>query len=260
MGTTVLDPHSISWKYYSAGASGIWSAPNAIQSICGPQPDGTGGLICAGTEWAAHVDVLNHGTDILRDIKNCQLSKVSWVIPDGAWSDHPAANDRYGPSWVAAVINAIGNKPKCAAGTQDQGQTFWTNTAIVLTWDDWGGWSDNQPAQILGGLPCVFTTPATPCPGDYQYGFRVPLVIISAYTPKGYIDNVSDDFGSILRLIEGIEGLPEGLMGNADARSATDLHQFFSLPLPRPYRTVPAVKDANFFLTYSAPVSPADTE
>jgi hypothetical protein len=109
-------------------------------------------------------------------------------------------------------------------------------------------------------LPCVFTTPATPCAGDYQYGFRVPLLVISAYTPAGYIDNSPYDFGSILRMIEGINHLQEGMMGNADARSKGDLHAFFTLTQPRVYQTVPAVKDANFFLTYTGAVTAPDND
>jgi phospholipase C len=257
--TTVLDPKAVSWKYYASAAGSIWTAPDAIQSICGPDLNASGRMICAGTEWAAKVDIANNGTDILRDIANCQLSKVSWVIPDGAWSDH-APNQAYGPSWVAAVVNAIGSNPTCAAGTPDAGQTFWEDTAIVIVWDDWGGWSDNQPAEIKPGLPCVFTTPVTPCPGDYQFGFRVPLMVVSAYTPQAYINNVPHDFGSILRMIEAINGVNEGFMGNADARSTSDLHEFFGLTTPRQYQTVPAVKDANFFLTYTGPPAPPDRD
>jgi len=266
MATTVLDPHSISWKYYAPAVTtapgALWTAPIAFQSICNPQPDGSGGLECAGAEWAAHVDVLNHGTDILGDITSCKLAQVSWVMPDGAWSDHASTQYLpYGPSWVAAVINAIGNNPTCPAGTPDAGQNYWNNTVILVTWDDWGGWSDNQPANVLGGLPCVLTTPPTPCPGDYQYGFRVPLLVVSAYTHGPYINNTPHDFGSILRLIEGINHLKEGMMGNADARSTTDLVGFFNAHLPpRPYRTVPAVKDANYFLTYTGAAAAPDND
>lgn len=264
MATTVLDPNSVSWKYYAPSTETqigyIWTAPNAIQSICNPQPDGNGGLQCAGAEWTNNVDQANNGTDILRDIKNCSLRRVSWVIPNGAWSDHAGPDDQYGPSWVAAVINAIGNNPTCPAGTPDAGQKYWNNTVIVVTWDDWGGWSDNQPARILGGLPCAYATPAKPCPGDYQYGFRVPLLVVSAYTPAGFIHNVPHDFGSILRMIEGILHVPEGIMQNADRRSTSDLVAFFTLKQPRAYHTVPAVKDANFFLNYALPATAPDTE
>ena len=264
MATTVLDPNSISWKYYAptttTSTGYLWTAPMGFRSLCNPQPSGSGGLQCTGAEWSTHLDLENHGTDILRDIAGCKLPQISWVIPDGAWSDHAGPDDRYGPSWVAAVVNAIGNNPTCPAGTPDAGQKYWNNTAIVITWDDWGGWSDHQPAQILGGLPCVYTTPPTPCPGDYQYGFRVPLLVVSAYTPVGFIHNPAHDFGSILRMIEGIVHVKEGIMLNADARSNTDLHAFFTLAQPRPYQTVPAVKDANFFLNYSAPAAAPDND
>ena len=261
---TALEPHGISWKYYAGSAGSLWTAPDSIQSICNPQPDAAGNPQCTGTEWSMHVDIKNHGTDILRDISQCQLAQVSWVTPTGGWADHMGPsppNFPYGPSWVAAVINAIGNNPTCPAGTPDAGQNYWDNTVIVVTWDDWGGFSDNQPAKILGKLPCVDTTPATPCPGDYQFGFRVPLLVVSAYTPAGFIHNTPHDFGSILRMIEGINHLPEGLMGNADARSTTDLGAFFNVKMPaRPYKTVPAVVDANFFLTNTLPPAAPDVD
>ncbi|HUD65750.1 MAG TPA: alkaline phosphatase family protein [Candidatus Sulfotelmatobacter sp.] len=263
MATTVLDPHSISWKYYTPGVASLWTAPTAIQSICAPEMNAAGNLVCTGAEFLANVDAKNHGTDILRDIAACKLAQVSWAMPDGAWSDHAGIvfpTDRYGPSWVAAIINAIGTHPTCPAGTPDAGQTYWNNTAIVVTWDDWGGWADNQPPKLLGGLPCVFTTPPTRCPGDYQFGFRVPLLVVSAYTSKGFIHNGVDDYGSILRMIEGINHLKEGMMGNADARSVSDLRAFFTLKQPRVYQTVPALVDASFFLNYTGAVLAPDND
>ena len=255
----LLEPQSISWKYYAPSPGSIWTAPDAIKSICQPQfvdPNNPKSAVeCTGKEWNAHVDVKNLGTDILRDIANCNLSRVSWVNPDGRWSDHSALGDAYGPSWVAAVINAIGNNSKCAPGTAGAGETYWQDTAIIVTWDDWGGWSDNQPPLSASRLPCK----SKDCQADYQYGFRVPLIVVSAYTPAGYIDNIPRDFGSILRMIEGVNHLPEGALGFADARSATDLHEFFTLTTPRFYYAVPAQKSAHFFLTFKGkPTDPDD--
>jgi phospholipase C len=236
----LLDPN-ISWKYYAPSAGSIWTAPNALQAICAPAFDSKGNLFCSGTEWNAHVDVANLGTDILTDIANCNLSNVSWVIPNGTWSDHANSNSGLGPAWVAAVINAIGN----SACTDSNGNTYWQDTAIVVTWDDWGGWFDHVPPVILSPAPPCTTTN---CPGDYQYGFRVPLIVVSAYTPAKTINNATHDFGSILRMIEGINGIPEGKLGFADARAANDLRNFFSTTMTaRTYTTVPAVKDASFF-------------
>ena len=248
---SVLDAQTVTWKYYAPSAGSIWTAPNSIQAICVPKFDKKGSLVCTGKEWRANVDVKKKGTDILGDITGCNLASVSWVIPDGEWSDHAGSTQNYGPSWVAAVINAIGQNPVCPTGTADAGETFWDNTAIILTWDDWGGWSDHQPAANLSGLPCS----SDHCPGDYQYGFRVPLIVISAYTPKGYIDNQAHDFGSILRMIEGVYGIPEGALGVADARAKTDLHNFFKASF-RSYTPVPALVDASFFLGAEAQAGP----
>ncbi len=252
---SALDTRKITWKYYAPSAGSIWTAPNSIQNICVPQFTSPTTLKCSGKEWNANVDVKKRGTDILGDITNCNLSSVSWVIPDGDWSDHAGSTKNYGPSWVAAIINEVGQNPKCAAGTPDAGQTFWNNTAIVLTWDDWGGWSDNQPPPVLPGLPCTSSN----CQGDYQYGFRVPLIVVSGYTPKGYIDNEAHDFGSILRMIEGIYGITEGALGVADARASNDLHEFFYGPF-RAYTPVPALVDAGFFLGQDGPAQPPDND
>jgi hypothetical protein len=57
----------------------------------------------------------------------------------------------------------------------------------------------------------------------------VPLIVVSAYSPQtGYIDNEINDFGSVLRAIEGIFSLPggEGALNFADARAKNDLHSF----------------------------------
>jgi phospholipase C len=254
----VLDSAGISWKYYAPSAGSIWTAPNAIADICVPKfkSKKSATLVCSGAEWTSKVDLDLKGADVLNDISNCNLPGVSWVIPDGNWSDHAGPNDQYGPSWVTAVINAIGTNPTCVTGS-NSGETLWNDTAILVTWDDWGGWSDNQPAISQPGLPCTSMN----CQADYQTGFRVPLLVVSAYTPVGTIDNGNYDFGSILRTIEGINGIPEGVMGVADARASTDLSAFFGGAL-RGYTPVPAVQPASYFLgavaQKGAPTPPDD--
>lgn len=253
----VLDAPAISWKYYAATPGYIWTAPVSIQSLCQPgfvNPKGDPGskLECTGQEFKTNVDTDNLGTDILRDIANCNLANVTWITPNGSWSDHAGS---YGPSWVAAIVNAIGNNPVCTLGTPNAGQTYWQNTAILVTWDDWGGWSDHEQPLLAGTLPCTLPS----CPALYQYGFRVPLLVVSAYTPQGYIDDSPNDFGSILRMIEGVNNLPEGELGFADQRSTTDLSQFFTLTEPRAFFTIPAEKSGSFFLTYKgAAIEPDD--
>ncbi|HEY1184803.1 MAG TPA: alkaline phosphatase family protein [Bryobacteraceae bacterium] len=221
-------PSTVTWRYYAPSAGSIWTAPNAIQHLC--QSSGPGGQ-CMGPDWTGNVDL--SPADALKDIGACNLRSVSWVIPTGANSDHASGNDGGGPSWVASIVNAIGASTAC-----DNNGGYWQNTAIFITWDDWGGWYDHE-------RPAILAQPE----GDYQYGFRVPLVVVSAYTAAGYINNERHDFGSILRFIERNFGIAEGALNFADARAKNDLGGFFDLNLaPRPFQTISAPKDANFFL------------
>jgi hypothetical protein len=220
---------SISWKYYAQGtspATSLWTAPNAIIGICEHEP-GDGPGVCTGQDWVNNVQSVlpNQGSydaaPILDDIGNCNLPQVSWVIPDGNWSDH---NDNVpgdgGPSWVATIVNAIGQSAPCP-GTGDE---YWNDTVILVTWDDWGGLYDDVVPPDCTVNPCKGYSNATG--GQYVYGFRVPLMVVGAYAKPGYISGAHvnppldcqhntycHDFGSILNFIEyafGTGGNPLG--------------------------------------------------
>ena len=231
---------ALSWRYYAPSAGSIWTAPNAIQHIC--QSSGPGGR-CVGQDWVENVDLTP--AHVLRDIAGCNLRSLSWVIPTGQNSDHAGANDGGGPSWVASIVNAIGDRTGC-----DNNAGYWKNTAILITWDDWGGWYDHEPPPILAGDQ-----------GDYQYGFRVPLIVVSAYTPEAYINNTPHDFGSILRFIQHNFGVREGALNFADARAKSDLTEFFDLTqLPRAFQDIAAPKDLAFFLNDIRPATDPDDQ
>ena len=226
------------WRYYAPTANYIWTAPNSINHICVPSNQK-----CTGTDWTQNVDLVP--ADVLQDIANCKLRNMSWVIPTGQNSDHPHLNTGGGPSWVASIVNAIGT-----SACKDGSKNYWDDTAIIITWDDWGGWYDHESPQFLAHPQ-----------GGYQYGFRVPLIVVSAYTPQGYISNNRQDFGSIARFIEHNFLLKEGYLGFADARTGTDLLQFFNFKQqPRSFTVIPAALDANYFLHDKSPPLPPDDD
>jgi phospholipase C len=163
---------------------------------------------------------------------------VSWVVPDGGYSDHPGLNDGAGPSWVASIVNAVGNSP------------YWANTAVIVIWDDWGGWYDHVPPKVnLDGVSWG---------SGYTYGFRVPLLVISPYAKAGYASHVTHDFGSILHLIENTYGLPS--LGYADAY-ADDLSDCFDMTQsPITFQTISAPESADYFIHYSKPPKPPDDD
>jgi phospholipase C len=233
----------ITWTYYAQGQTSLWVAPNSLSNICIPQSG-----VCTGPDWtkgASNGYVNPLPPEVLNDISNCALSQVSWITPAGQYSDHPI-NSGQGPSWVAAIVNAIGSNTSC-----DDGRGYWKDTIILITWDDWGGWYDHVRPIFQSGAN----------QNDYQLGFRVPLVVVSAYSTKpGYISNLEYDFGSILKGIEGVFGL--GNLGFADFRATNDLHDFFNFKqTPRPYTTIPAPLNGAFFIQNDeVEVEPPDSD
>jgi phospholipase C len=237
-----LLPPTITWRYYAPkpvsstapAASFIWTAPASIQHLC--QSTGPGGD-CNAPNWSNNVHL--KPTDVWGDIDNCTLQSVSWVIPDGNNSDHAGSLlATGGPSWVASIVNKIGSG-SCG---------YWKDTAIFVTWDDWGGWYDHEPPTILPKEQ-----------GDYQYGFRVPLLVVSAYTPAHYINNARHDFGSILRFIQQNFGIQEGSLNFADARAMTDLTAFFTGQF-RSFQPIQTSLSTEFFLNDKRPARDPDDD
>jgi phospholipase C len=252
---SILEQHQYRWRYYTLGvpathvSNSIWTAPNWIQEICQPNSAFTS---CTGTEWLDNVD--ENPTDVLRDLQNCKLVDMVWVIPKGQYSDHPSgsanqSNDG-GPAWVANVVNGVSGSP-CVDQVNGARVPYWADTAIVVTWDDWGGFYDHV-------MPPFLSAPGQG-QGDYQLGFRVPLIFISAYTDP-IIDSVNQyDFGSILRFVEGNFGIQEGALGFADWRSSTNLRAFYNFLRPPKNFVIPTKVPASFFLNDTRLAEPPDT-
>jgi phospholipase C len=234
----LLDADHLSWSYYTnidghVDTSALWDAPLAISRLC--EANGQGGRSkCVGTNYVRHV--LTEQARVLTDIAKCTLPAVSWVIPDAADSDHAGINKGAGPSWVASIVNAVGQQPACSAK-----DNYWNDTAILITWDDWGGWYDHVPPFALNGQPNGWGA-------GYTYGFRVPLLVVSAYTPAHTVDNTVHDFGSLLAFIESNFGLGHIGAGNYADAYADKLAGFFTLGSPRSFKTIKAKFSKSYFL------------
>ncbi len=227
--TDELNHSGISWRYYSPSAGIIWNAPNAIQHMCVPNAPPPNGTTCTGPDWVNNV-VLNY-KQVLTDVQAGQLATVSWVIPNGLSSDHAGGNDGSGPSWVASVVNAIGNSP------------YWANTAIFIAWDDWGGWYDHV---------------APPIKNSYEYGFRVPLIVVSPYAKAAYVSHTVHHFGSILKYIEENFNLSSLGFADADADDMSDCFDYNQTPLT--FQTINAPLPAQHFLDDKSPPTAPDND
>jgi phospholipase C len=206
--TDLLDQHTpspITWRYYGKEYDSIWEAPNAIGHICNNNGQGTACGTGSGSnhDWnnnvGPYLEGQNHLAPFLADLQNCNLAQVTWVTPDGRWGDHPYQSIGLGPDYVADIINAVGG-----AGTPANNCGFWSNTVILIVWDDWGGFFDHVSPNGPDG-PGIGYPNST---GDkYVYGFRVPLLVVSTFAKQGHISGTKQnpiiyDFGSILQFIE----------------------------------------------------------
>jgi phospholipase C len=246
----------ITWTYYTPGQGSLWNAPNAISSLC-VKSDGA----CTGKYWIkgeANGFIDTKPADVLTDIGACQLKQVSWVIPPGLSSDHAGISDGSGPSWVASIVNKVGHST-CTDIVNGQTLTYWNDTVILITWDDWGGWYDHVvPPPLPDRAPLVASS--------YVYGFRVPLLVVSAYTPAGTVSNANLDFGAILKFVEEVFGNLGTISEDpsnpyADAYAYDDLQDFFDFKNPaHAFHSIDAPVKEEVFLDPNRPVDPPDND
>ncbi len=178
--TYLLHKHGVSWAYYvTPGGQPDCDGGNAN---CGSAP------LSAGTPniWnplPSFTDVrqdnqlanIRATSDFFTAARTGTLPTVSWIVPDQAHSDHPPANLHNGQAYVTNLINTVMRGPE------------WDSTAVVLLWDDWGGFYD----QVV-----------PPKVDRNGFGLRVPSIVISPYARPGYIDHQTLSFDSINKFIE----------------------------------------------------------
>jgi phospholipase C len=223
----VLDAKNVSWKYYVEDFnfnsphfdfSGlVWDAFDAIAHVrCARFVPPEACSRQTAPDWSK---VAMPNTKIFSDLKNGSLPQVSWVIPALLDSDHPAAGSNTGPSWVSSVINAIGESK------------YWNHVAIVVVWDDWGGFYDNvSPPQL-----------------DYtSLGFRVPMLVVSPYAKHGAVSHTQYEFGSILKFVEQTFGTAS--LGSTDVRANSIVDSFDFSQKPAAFVPLATQYPASYFL------------
>jgi phospholipase C len=195
----------------------VWSAFSAIKNVY------------YGPDWTRNV--ISPETKVFDDAKAGKLPSVAWIIPDFKWSDHPSTPSNWGPSWVADVVDEIGKS------------TAWPSTAIVVLWDDWGGWYDSAPPPQL----------------DYVgLALRVPCIIISPYARKGVVSHTQYEFGSILKFMEQTFKLRS--LGSTDVRANSLVEAFDFTQKPRAFVPIATRHSPSFFSKQHPSDEPPDND
>ena len=171
----------------------------------------------------------------IANIRNAQLPAVSWIIP-GAWvpptyptqcsaldvgygvgsaspSEHPPARSDCGMDYVAYLVNQV---------MQSQ---YWQSSAIIITWDDYGGFYDHVPPPRIDA---------------FGEGFRVPTLVVSPWAKHHFIDHTQYEFASLLTLAEDDFHLPK--LGTRDVNANNMMNSFDFTQTPQP----PLIEPANF--------------
>ncbi len=142
--------------------------------------------------------------DFVKDLHAGQLPSVSWLTPPFPLSDHPPHSVCDGENWTVKVLNELMQSPD------------WASTAVVLTWDDFGGYYDHVPPPHVD---------------MYGLGPRVPTILISPYARPGFIDHNTMEFASVLRLIETVFDVPPLTSRDANTDDMLSAFDFTQQPL-----------------------------
>ena len=173
-----LSARNISWKYYIGGRQPNGAPTNEYCGICDPL---TGFTSIMTTSQKNNLQGMEQ---FYQDVKNPNtLPAVSYIRPFESDAGHPA--DATVPDFEKFVQNVV---QRVQANPE-----VWRHTAILVTVDEGGGYYDSgyiQPIDFFGD------------------GTRIPLIAISPYAKRGYVDHSYADHASILKFIERNWGLP----------------------------------------------------
>jgi phospholipase C len=259
-------PSGITWKFYGTDWSELtnqslnnalgsilssvgsvvlrqepWSMLDAVQHIrqnktIWPDPfQNTDNMAIVGAPW----DATNQ---VATDIANGTLPNVTWIVDQDEFSEHPNLDINGfisglsfplggvcdGENWTVGYLNMLMQSP------------YWRDTAILITYDDFGGWYDHvPPPRQYGG------TASAP----YGLGFRLPLLIVSPWVKHGFVLHDVAEQASIAKFIETVFGSTHSLSDLDNAAQdgqASDLMNAFDFsqtppttPSPLSYRCCP---------------------
>jgi phospholipase C len=188
-------PHHQPFQYYTATANPTHARPSSV-ALIGHNGDGA-----------------NHQYD-LQDffdaVKAGSFPAVSYLKASGYQDGHAGYSDPLDEqTFIVNLINFL------------QKQRDWESTAVVIAYDDSDGWYDHQMGPIVNqsstaadaltgtgacgngatALPGVASS-TTHAQGRCGYGPRMPLLVISPWARRNFIDHTVTDQTSILRFVE----------------------------------------------------------
>lgn len=166
-----LTEAQITWGYYQSNYA------NSQSGTCtNYQPQEDPFQYFTSTQNSSHIQNFTLAS-FQSDLNNGSIPSVLWIQPDGQQDMHPGSgNVLDGVEFLSNVVQDV------------QNSSIWQNSAIIVLWDESGGWYDHVPPPQLANTEGL--------------GARVPVLVISPYAKTNYISHQQMDFVSILRFIQ----------------------------------------------------------
>jgi phospholipase C len=188
-------PHHAFFQYHAKTANPMHTRPGSISEIGNNGP-------------------ANHNYDIndfFAAVTGGNFPAVSFLKSISIQDGHAGYSDPLDEqTFVVNVINFLQRTP------------YWSNTAVVIMYDDSDGWYDHQmspivnqstsPADALTGPGACgdgSTALSGPDPalnphaqGRCGYGPRLPLLVVSPWAKRNFVDHTVTDQTSIIRFVE----------------------------------------------------------
>jgi phospholipase C len=156
------------------------------------------------------------------------LPSISWVKAPEIADGHPGYS---GPALEDAFVGDLVAKL--------QASRYWNDTALIIAFDETGGWWDHVAppslhgpfAPLVNGAPnlsgCQYPgIPGAAC-GEAGLGPRMPVLVISRFARKGFVDHNLLNTASLDRWVEWNHRLPAlGVWGNRDVKAGSLLSAF----------------------------------
>ena len=204
-------PHHAWFQYYASTRNPTHARPSSVEAIGHSLISHTGTPDPANHQYDIH--------DFLSALKAGNLPAVSFLKAAAFEDGHAGYSDPIDEQhFLVRVINALQKSPE------------WSETAVIILYDDSDGWYDHQMPPIVNSSfnPAVDTlngagvcktsngfqqgkaVPAAPLNGNFGqpawgrcgYGTRMPLLVVSPFAKPNYVDHTLTDQTSVLRFVE----------------------------------------------------------
>jgi acid phosphatase len=174
-----LSEAGLSWAWYAGGWDDAMAGNPDPTFVYHHQPFTYFEQYADGTD--AKAEHLKDENDFVAALESGSLPAVSFVKPIGKYDAHAGYS-----TLLASELHVVDLLERIKASP------VWDRTAVILTYDDFGGWYDHVPPPVID---------------RWGPGGRVPTIIMSPFARRGFIDHTFYDHTSILKFIEWRYGL-----------------------------------------------------